>query len=625
VPAKETLEEQPTQEHKIDSPFGRIDLHIWATAIKRPALEGSPAKPRDPYGVAELFRQCLTEAAAYRERVRRASRRLWVLLGTTCLALVGMLVITLTLWLNSQSSQVSLLSSNVQDLQIFNRGGPAERLRGSLSDLRAKLARFQQIHDNSLFGSLPGEQREFVNERIDELKEYIGYLDKVQKESERPLAAETSEEALQKRLERLEVDLALPRQEWVGTRAAEMREQMVAAAKALREAIQRARNWFEGAAESAGRLWSFADYRAENNAGIDWAAWTIQVQKLLDPAYRPPFTEADPLPGAPSLTYATALRFDRVVEARLNWETERKRLAQLLDVSSALGLATATKDRPALLVFPRGFTLAQAKTREAEFKAAYPDYQRTFARDNLPEAIVPKVLQVAGNQYASLLVPGRDEVLRQLRLAGRGTTETVEKWEAVRAWLREPAELASWRFLAGVLLRLQHRSPEGPVEALADFLGKKRFVLEPRTLVLELPDLAGLAPRAEARLVVLHPASERQPALAFEPSGEPQHDKTRRVRSYTYRLIGGDRIVFRPGDNLWAELPLRGGKDRLVWSQARSSLYLVERLRNPPRQQPSNARSLDEGRLIEQARLVIRPEDSVPRVPDLLPDVRRQE
>ena len=29
-------------------------MHLWATAVKRPALVGVPAKPAEPYGVAEL-------------------------------------------------------------------------------------------------------------------------------------------------------------------------------------------------------------------------------------------------------------------------------------------------------------------------------------------------------------------------------------------------------------------------------------------------------------------------------------------------------------------------------------------------------------------------------------------
>jgi hypothetical protein len=627
APARETLEGEALEEgRRVESPFGSIDLHIWATAVKRPALAGSPARPRDPYGVAELFRQCLTEASAYRARVRRASRRLWLLVGGTGAALVGMLVLTVTLWLTSQSSRASLLAARIEDQRLESRGGPAERLRGRPSDLRRRLSRFQEIHDDPQFSSLPADLRNFVDERITELKEYIDYLEKLEKVKERPLSAETSEEALEQRLERLRVDLAPPRPEWEGTTAAEERRQEIERTEALRQAIRRARNWYTDAAERAGRLWSFADYRAaEDAAGIDWAAWTASVEKLLDPSYKPPFSEAEALPGAPSLTYGTALRFNRVVEDRQAWDTERTRLGRLLDVTSALGLATANPKRPALLVFPRNFSLAQAKTRAAEFKDAYRDQAKTFTREALPEAIVPKVVQVAGNQYQLLLAPGREEVLRQLRLAGRGTTETTEKWEVVRTWLgKNPEELASWRFLAGVLLRLQKRSPEDPVEALAAFLGKKQFVLEPKTLTLELPDLSGLVPQAEKPLVVLHPASDRQPALAFEPSGEPQHDRARRVRIWTYRLTVGDRVIFRPGDNLWAELRLRGGKERLVWSQARSALYLVERLRNPPRQQPVNAKSLDDGRLIERARLLIRPEDSVPRVPDLLPDVRRE-
>src|SRR5437763_2201938 len=85
-------------------PFGTIDLHIWATAVKRPALAGSPARPREPYGVAELFRQCLAEAAEYRGRVRRADRRLWALVGGSGAVLVGMLGLIVVLWLHNQSS-----------------------------------------------------------------------------------------------------------------------------------------------------------------------------------------------------------------------------------------------------------------------------------------------------------------------------------------------------------------------------------------------------------------------------------------------------------------------------------------------------------------------------------------
>ena len=41
-----------------------------------------------------------------------------------------------------------------------------------------------------------------------------------------------------------------------------------------------------------------------------------------------PFSETDPIPGPSNLTYANALRFDRVVEARAEWEARKRRLSE---------------------------------------------------------------------------------------------------------------------------------------------------------------------------------------------------------------------------------------------------------------------------------------------------------
>src|SRR5262249_39201127 len=78
-------------------PFGRIDLHPWATAVKRPALEDSPPRPDEPYGVAELFRQCFEQALAYRERQRRSGRRLLGTVAITSIALAALVGLVATL------------------------------------------------------------------------------------------------------------------------------------------------------------------------------------------------------------------------------------------------------------------------------------------------------------------------------------------------------------------------------------------------------------------------------------------------------------------------------------------------------------------------------------------------
>src|SRR6516162_6997600 len=98
-------------------PFGRIDLHLWATAIKRPALAGSPAKAREPYGVAELFRQCLEQAAAFRERRRRSGRRLFWTVGAASGLVALLLSLTVALAIFNQAPKGGELLARVQDYQ----------------------------------------------------------------------------------------------------------------------------------------------------------------------------------------------------------------------------------------------------------------------------------------------------------------------------------------------------------------------------------------------------------------------------------------------------------------------------------------------------------------------------
>lgn len=602
------------------SPFGRIDLHVWATAMKRPPLSGAAARPHDPYGVAELFRQSLDEARAYRQARTRSHRRLVGLVTVLSLLVVLTGGLAAFLWLSALDARAAMLQARAEDFRAAYSGPPGERLRGDPEALRDRIERLEKIHGDDQFGRLPRDLQTFVETRLDELNAYLAYLRKLL--AERPPGEARSEEGLEQALHKLRGELALPDPEWQETLAGQLHGQRLASAEALRRAVLAVRNWYLDSSDQASRLWTFATVRGTAiDGGIDWAEWTSQVETMLQQRQGPPFRDAEPVPGVnPPLLYATVFRFDRVAEARTGWELDRARLVRLLDVSSALGLATPSKSRPPVLVLPRDLSLAACKGRLAELKAAYPDYDRTFTRTDLPDAAVPTLRQAARRQYRLLLEPAHAEVLRQLRLSGSG--ETVASWEPVRAWLRQPEELLSWRELARVLLRLDDPAAEDPVKALAAFLARTEFALEVRALELEVPEVRGLRPGDESRLVVLHPASGRQPALAFEASGEPRRDPARRTVVYTFRPVAGHKLTYRPGDKLWAELPLRGARDRLVWSQARSSLYQFERLRRPPRLQGLAATTLDEGRVFDDVTLTPRPEDGVPVVPELLPPVR---
>jgi hypothetical protein len=594
------------------SPFGRIDLHLWATAIKRPALVNAPPKAREPYGVAELFRQCLELAAAFRARRRRSARRLlWTVGGAT--AVVALLVgLTVSLFLR----QERLLEQKVEEFRSADLPTPAERLRGPLAELRRKRDYLAGLRDDRAFPSLPPADRQLVDGRLEELQTYLPYLKKVQ-EAPRPRDARGLREVQEIR-DTLEGELALPRADWAQTEAGRLLQERLDEA----EGLVRVRTWYLENSARAGKLWTFAGYKSGPDApGINWRSWAAEVEKVLDLPPAPPFAP-EVIPGTdPPLTYDLALRFDLVLEARSEWETKKRLLKQVLDVGSALGLIEPARGRPAVLAIPRDFTLEQARARRQELEKAYPAYQAGFTLADLPDAIRPDVRQAAGTSYDYLLPPARALVLRRLEQVGTGAQETPARWDAVRQWLKDPEELASWRVLATVLARLRDPDADDPVSALASFLGKKTFTIDVRGLTLEVPEDLKVKPAPDAVLSVYHPAGAgEKAALTFEQSGEGRRDAERRLWIYAFRRTEPGRITYRPGDALWATLPLRGGL-QFTWARNHSSVYQFERLRRPPRLHKADESNLS-GTLEEGVLLMIEPTDGVPGVPDLMPVVR---
>jgi hypothetical protein len=175
--------------------------------------------------------------------------------------------------------------------------------------------------------------------------------------------------------------------------------------------------------------------------------------------------------------------------------------------------------------------------------------------------------------------------------------------------------------LATLLARLQDPTGVDPVTALDAFLGQDRFDLELRRLTLEIPDDLKVRPVGPFALT-LRSGGERQ-TLELEPAGDGRRDARRRVTAYAFRPTGADRLTYRPGDKLWAEVPLKDAANEewlFGWSRYRSEIYQFERLSNPPRLyrkgQDGNLSKPAEGVVLE-----VVPENGLPRVPDLLPVV----
>ncbi len=609
-------------------PFGRLDLHLWATAVKRPALAGTPAKAREPYGVAELFRQCLEQAAAFRGRRRQSGRRLVWTVGAAGGLVALMTALAVGLTVRNFDTQTNSLRDRVQLLRDSDLPSATERLHASPRELRRRAEELRALRSDPQFDSLSADQQQLVRDRLEELEAYLHYLDRLV-QSPRPRDVDNAR-ALREIKEELKTDLAPPYEAWKDTEAGKLQSDRLQDVEALDTAVERAESWYRDSAAKAENLRTFSGQQTgRGTAGVNWDRWTASAQNVLHPDYRPPFTGSSRVPNAATtLTYdATVLRFKEVVAARADWEAKKRSLQLVLDLCAALGRATTSNKRPPALVIPQSFTLSQARERRNELELSYPNYKRDFVFDNVPEAIRPVVNQAAQTNYEHLLGPAQAAVLKQLEQDGGGTEETRARWQSVRNWLRDPKELEDWRVLAGVLIRLHDpgssQAPESadPVSGLAEFLDRTSFPLTIRRLTVEIPESLERKPAADSALSIYHPASAGdKPALVFQPAGEGERDAQRRVWLYQYRLRESQTLTYRPGDVLWATLPLRDDW-MLTWVRSHSLMYQFERLIRPPRLHKTKEATTN-GTLEEEVRLTILPADGVPRVPDLMPVVR---
>ena len=138
---QEFLSQQAAREQMA---FGKLDLMVWATAVKRPALTDAPPRPREPYGVAELFRQCFDSARAFRGRRRQAGQRLAWVAGTLAVVVGFMAILALFFLSTGQETEIARYERDLQSFRAAHEDGSAARLQEPLDktvrDLKAHQA-----------------------------------------------------------------------------------------------------------------------------------------------------------------------------------------------------------------------------------------------------------------------------------------------------------------------------------------------------------------------------------------------------------------------------------------------------------------------------------------------------
>jgi hypothetical protein len=596
--------------------FGRVQLHLWATAVKRPPLVDTPAKPREPYGVGELFRQAFEQAQSFQTRSRQAGRRLvWTVAGSVGV-LAGMASLAVGLLVNRPQDDPGAreLLGKVDSYRAREPLTPSNRLR---EPLQPRISELTDLANDPDFGKLPQEKRDYVESHLRELQDYRGYQERLRLPTLETVRTERALDDIEARLQ----ELALPAEhktDWSQTEAFLARAQALADVRALRTGVGDQEEWYRRLLRRGEELWAFREQKS--GAPISWADWQAQVQALFDESETPPHRADDKLPGS-ALTYQTALRFDRVRAIRDEWEKVKQRLIRVRDLSTALGLAGALSGRSPLDL-TAGFGVEQSAGRLSDLEQFYPRYREEFTLADLPEAAAAEIRRAARVRYDHAIKAGQRVVLRHLQEASPEGGDSAEAWRKVRAWLASPEELQAWRVLATVLARLQNVEGTDPVTALNAFLGKDRFDLVLRRLVLEIPDDKKIRPAG--KLLIHHRSSEEdRPNLVFELLGDERHDARKQVMRYTFQPTAGISLAYRPGDLLWADLPVKSGDETdwvLTWASSHSPVYQFERLVQPPRLHRMGQSNL-EGQLQEGIRLETHPEDGVPKVPDLMPIV----
>src|SRR5262249_24540534 len=159
------------------------------------------------------------------------------------------------------------------------------RLHNWPPDLERRLIELEEIRHDPEFDDLPEDLREFVDERRQELKEYIPYLKEVLA-TQFPSIAHNDRELARRRKE-LEEQLPLPHEEWADTGAGQLRQGRLDDVDLLRRRADLAEAEFQGLRLRGIDLWTMRTPPPEGNL-IEWPLWRDEAEAFLRDARQPP-------------------------------------------------------------------------------------------------------------------------------------------------------------------------------------------------------------------------------------------------------------------------------------------------------------------------------------------------
>ena len=611
--------------------FGDIELELEATAAKVPPVHPFEYLSDDAgaFRVQNLLRNVLNAASSYAARRRQAKKRLgWtvsVALGLFGLMLAGFVALALT----GEPGPLELLTARVRQART-EEGPPAVRLADRNIDRNRKT--LEELRASPHFAELPSDLRKWAADRDREYGEYGEHRKLFQPPQFSPADVRTAGE-LAKLTADLTDALAPPveyAKAWEKTEAVRLRDKWQTDRDLLVKAEAETHDWYRNLITRSSTLM---------NIETPDAAWRTRATALLTDARTPPVNPTDPIPGSPTvpirrgdpLKYAAAYDFERTDLARQDWEFVARKLADLRDLSDALGLTVdptaAPPAAPLDLPEPTADPLPSLSLGAERWKAIRERFPRAAdGTANWSASYFPDpVKQTLARRARAAAETALRHVRRMILFEVKSRPDTPADWPKLAGGLLATPEMQDWSRLVQLLLKcadIDRPTAALPVAELAAFVRKTSFEWSPMAVELFLPAalLTDVYAPAGNFTITVTPDRGNPRLTIFGPA----EVVIRTPRGIRYRLPvarGSAPLVYRPGEKLTAELPVKttAAAYKLQWTNGGTASYQFDRLTREPQLVPADG---GVAFTASGVKLGWTPAKESVTVPELLPEVK---
>ena len=314
--------------------FGTLQLKVVATAIKQPAFSDKRAKAYEPFGVAELFGECVQSATDFQGRRHTAQSRLQNvvagLLGT-----VALLLLSLVFLIEFQPPPERItLDEKVQLALPKQSATPIERLHGTVKKLEEKEKKLAEIAEDPGFERLPAETQNAITLYREEISQYLRLYQQSQEILKLPHLAKNDAEL--KELEKGVLAFSLPAaraKDWEETRLGRRMRQVHREYDTLNKELAKEAKWVRDQIDENKKL-EQSGYRLLLDEAPDapQEAKNWHRRFIAQMNAKPPTARDDNVPGVSRVIYEDLGKFEPVRTAQKEWKTSKENLTIISDL-----------------------------------------------------------------------------------------------------------------------------------------------------------------------------------------------------------------------------------------------------------------------------------------------------